>query len=128
MRTAIELAAQGPYRSPFLLDAGETMDLLVEMRNEYPRFVDDLRALQDSLTKSSPQARLDRKGAIHEISRREREILTQISAGLSNTEIAERLFISVGTVKWHLNNIFGKVDAKNRMQAVLRARQLGVLD
>ena len=58
---------------------------------------------------------------------RERVVLKRISEGLSNTEIAEKLCISVATVKWHINNIFGKLDVKSRTQAIIRARELGGL-
>ncbi len=61
------------------------------------------------------------------LSRRELEVLTLIAAGKSNSDIARALIVSLGTVKKHLNNIFGKLDAHSRTQAVARARQLGVL-
>jgi DNA-binding NarL/FixJ family response regulator len=61
------------------------------------------------------------------LSAREVEILGLVSAGLSNREIADRLVISEGTVKNHLTNILGKLDARDRMQAVARARESGIL-
>jgi LuxR family maltose regulon positive regulatory protein len=47
--------------------------------------------------------------------------------GLSNREIAERLVITVGTTKWHLNQIYGKLHVRNRTEAVALARQLQLL-
>ncbi len=47
--------------------------------------------------------------------------------GFSNREIAGQLVVTVGTVKKHLNNIFGKLDAHSRTQAVARARELHLL-
>lgn len=61
------------------------------------------------------------------LSTREVEILGLVAAGLSNREIADRLVISEGTVKNHLTNILGKLDARDRMQAVARARESGIL-
>ena len=61
-------------------------------------------------------------------SRRERELIGAVSLGLSNEEIATKLYISTGTVKWHLNNIYGKLGARNRTDALLKARALGLLD
>jgi LuxR family maltose regulon positive regulatory protein len=58
---------------------------------------------------------------------RELEILQYIAEGLSNQEIAKILVLSVGTVKTHLHNVYGKLDARDRTHAVARARQLGLL-
>ena len=61
------------------------------------------------------------------ISHREYQLLQTLSEGLSNDEIAARLFISTGTVKWHLNNIYGKLGARSRTDAVHKARAAGLL-
>ncbi len=61
-------------------------------------------------------------------SRRERELIGAVSLGLSNEEIATKLYISTGTVKWHLNNIYGKLGARNRTEALHKARTLGLLE
>jgi LuxR family transcriptional regulator, maltose regulon positive regulatory protein len=61
------------------------------------------------------------------LSAREVEILGLIADGASNEEIAQKLFLTVGTVKWHVHNIFGKLDVKNRTQAVKKAQNLGLL-
>ncbi len=58
---------------------------------------------------------------------REREVLALIAAGLSNPEIAARLFITVGTVKSYVNSIFAKLAVTSRTQAVARARTLRLL-
>jgi ATP/maltotriose-dependent transcriptional regulator MalT len=52
---------------------------------------------------------------------------SSVAAGLSNQEIAGRLIIAEGTVKKHLHNIFGKLDARSRTQALLRATELKLL-
>jgi DNA-binding NarL/FixJ family response regulator len=61
------------------------------------------------------------------LSAREIEILRLVSTGLSNKEIAEKLVIAEGTVKNHLTNILAKLSAKDRMQAVIKARDLGII-
>jgi len=61
------------------------------------------------------------------LSEREVEVLQLVGAGLSNREIAEELILTVGTVKWHLHNIYGKLQVHNRTQAVARARELAIL-
>jgi LuxR family maltose regulon positive regulatory protein len=58
---------------------------------------------------------------------REQEILELISAGLTNPEIAEELFISPETVKKHASNIYGKLGVSSRTEAATRARDLGLL-
>ena len=58
---------------------------------------------------------------------REREVLGLLAAGSSNREIAAALFVSLPTVKTHLAHIYGKLDAKNRNEALGRAMTLGLL-
>jgi ATP/maltotriose-dependent transcriptional regulator MalT len=55
------------------------------------------------------------------------EVLQLVAEGLSNREIAGRLFISLSTVKGHTANIYSKLAVKSRMQAVAKARVLGIL-
>jgi LuxR family maltose regulon positive regulatory protein len=64
---------------------------------------------------------------VEPLSQREMELLRLVAAGLTNQEIAQELFLAVGTVKKHLNNIFGKLGASNRTQAIARARELQLL-
>ncbi len=61
------------------------------------------------------------------ISPREYEVLKLVSEGLSNKEIAERLFVSETTVKSHVSNLLLKLDAKRRTQAVNKAKDLNIL-
>ena len=61
------------------------------------------------------------------LSERELQILALIAAGDSNKEIASRLFVSASTVKTHINNLYRKLGARSRTQAVARAREMGVL-
>jgi|GEM_PF-1314819 len=65
---------------------------------------------------------------IEPLSERELEILIEIAAGFANKEIADRLNIANGTVRWHTSNIYGKLGVDNRTRAVARAHQLGLLD
>ncbi len=61
------------------------------------------------------------------LSERELEVLRLIVAGYSNREIAERLVIAVGTVKWYVNAIYGKLQVESRTKAIARARELNIV-
>ncbi|MEP6573441.1 MAG: LuxR C-terminal-related transcriptional regulator [Gemmatimonadota bacterium] len=61
------------------------------------------------------------------MTRRELEILELIAAGLSNREIAERVFVSENTVKTHSSRVFEKLGAKRRTQAVQLGKELGLI-
>ena len=61
------------------------------------------------------------------ISPRELEVLELLAAGLANKEIAERLHVSPHTVKTHVERLYEKLDARRRTEAILKARELGLL-
>ncbi|MFL6467059.1 MAG: response regulator transcription factor [Pyrinomonadaceae bacterium] len=61
------------------------------------------------------------------ISKREFEVLELISAGLSNQEIAEKLFVSTSTVKTHVSNVLGKLDASRRTEAIAKAKEMRII-
>lgn len=61
------------------------------------------------------------------LSEREIELLRLIASGLSNKEIGETLFITEGTVKNHITHILGKLGVRDRTQAVLKAKELGLI-
>lgn len=61
------------------------------------------------------------------LSERELEVLSHVASGRTNSEIARKLFVSVGTVKSHTGNIYRKLGARNRAEAIARARELGLL-
>lgn len=58
------------------------------------------------------------------LSSREREIVQLMSQGKTNADISQELFISVGTIKWHINKIFSKLEVTNRVQAIEKAKAL----
>jgi DNA-binding NarL/FixJ family response regulator len=65
--------------------------------------------------------------SLRELTEREREVLVLIAGGLSNEDIAEKLFVSVSTVKTHVNRILGKLDLRSRAQAVVTAYETGLV-
>jgi LuxR family maltose regulon positive regulatory protein len=85
-----------------------------------------LNRREDGQTRTQPQA-AGLGVLIEPLSAREIEILDLLAEGLSNREIAQRLFISTGTVKVHLKHIFNKLEVGNRTEAAARARQLSLI-
>ena len=65
---------------------------------------------------------------VEPLSEREIEVLRLIAAGLANAEIGHKLYIADGTVKRHINNIYGKLGVGSRTQAIARARALGLIE
>ena len=76
-------------------------------------------------TKPAPAANAaDVNETSETLSRREIEVLRLIETGLTNREIAQRIVVETGTVKRHVHNILGKLNARNRVEAVAKARDL----
>lgn len=69
------------------------------------------------------QAALDRLG----ISKREHEVLEWMARGLSNQEIADKLFVSLNTIKTHTSNLFLKLEVSRRTQAIQKAKELRLI-
>ena len=63
---------------------------------------------------------------VEPLSERELDVLRLVAEGMSNGEIAERLVVSVGTVKTHVHSIIDKLGVRSRTQAVARARELAL--
>ena len=76
-------------------------------------------------TRTSPRATVG--SLVEPLSERELEVLRLIASGASNRDIARKLFVSLATVKTHINNIYRKLEARTRTQAVARARELKLL-
>ncbi len=62
------------------------------------------------------------------LSKREVQVLELLAQGLSNQEIADKLFVSLNTAKTHISNIYSKLNVQRRTQAIQKARDLALLD
>jgi DNA-binding NarL/FixJ family response regulator len=67
-------------------------------------------------------------GVLDVLSKREKEILCEVCTGATNQEIADRLFLSINTVKHHLRNIYSKLGIRNRHEARKVAQESGLID
>jgi len=127
---ALTVAAPRGYLRVFL-DEGRELGALI------PRL--DLEQLQGSpaaplarrlrQAMGQPDSPLRQPSAApsEQLTRREVSILKRLESGLSNKEIAEAIFVSEGTLKWHLHNVYSKLGVKNRSGAMSRARALGMM-
>jgi LuxR family maltose regulon positive regulatory protein len=123
VRTAVSLAAPGGFRRVFLDGGGAVAWLLEGARDVAPAFVDSL------LRELSPSAieRPEVKAPTELLGETQMQILSHLDRGLTNQEIASKLDLTVGTTKWHLNQIFGKFQVRNRVEAIAKARELGLI-
>jgi DNA-binding NarL/FixJ family response regulator len=85
------------------------------------------RRVLTEFARLAPAARSPEAGLPEPLSNREKEILRLLAQGLSNREIATRLSLAQGTVKNYVTNILQKLGVRDRTQAALRARELGVI-
>jgi len=132
LERALTLAKPEGYLRTFV-NEGEAMRLLVsDFRRKMDGHSHPLLAYADKLLAAfgspsdspitTPQSQLP-----DALTPRELEILRLVAQGLSNTEISQRLYLALSTVKGHNLRIFGKLQAQNRTKAVARARELGLL-
>jgi LuxR family maltose regulon positive regulatory protein len=114
------------------LDQGPPMKtLLRQLKVESANLkntINKLLASFDSAPTDVPSSSADiLQPLIDPLSARELELMRLVAAGKSNQQIADELFLATGTVKKHLNNIFGKLNVQNRTGCVARARELKLL-
>jgi LuxR family transcriptional regulator, maltose regulon positive regulatory protein len=115
------------------VDEGEPMRLLLEKQSrnrdhplsDYANKL--LTALRKPLPGQQPPAIHQETGLIEPLSERELEVLKLLRTELSGPEIAERLVVSLNTLRTHTKNIYAKLGVNNRRAAVLRVEELGLL-
>ena len=129
----VSLAESGGHIRLFVNEGPPMAWLLNEAlsRDIFPAYVRRLLAAfpdvePEQLELTNPQE-ASKAELIEPLSERELEVLALIAQGLTNREIASRLFLSLNTVKAHTRNIYGKLGVHSRTQAVAKAQALGVL-
>jgi len=131
---ALQLAEPEGYIRCFV-DEGAPMAALLSRLREQERkhgptpYVDTVLAAfgQDGMGPERAGLSMTAQPLLDPLSEREREVLRLMVRGDSNQEIAETLVLSIDTVKRHVSNIFSKLGVHTRVQAVARARALGLL-
>lgn len=86
------------------------------------------RRMLSHFSDANPGTRQDKHPGLDQLTERETEVLGAVGAGLSNTQIGMRLFMSEATVKAHVSKIFAKLDCTNRVQIAIIAHEAGLTD
>jgi LuxR family transcriptional regulator, maltose regulon positive regulatory protein len=105
------------------LNEGEPMATLLRKAAAHSIHSDYVKKLLAALAPPLPRP----SALVEPLTPRERDVLRLISQGLSNKEIADKLFIALNTVKRHTSSIYGKLGVKSRTQAAAQAREFGLL-
>ena len=139
LEQAVELAEPGGFIRPFVEPGRQMAGLLSRLKNEKEDsvFLDKILAAfredeesvgpEASDPQAAPPSPTKAQPLIEPLTFRELETLELLTQGLYNKEIADKLSISLETVKTHLKNIYQKLGVRNRQQAVHRARTLDIL-
>jgi LuxR family maltose regulon positive regulatory protein len=123
---ALQLAEGGGFMRSFA-EAGEKIIPLLRAaaaRRVFPEYAGRILAL---MTAGVASAETGLASLIEPLSERELEVLRLLTAGRSNREIAEALVISTGTAKSHVHHLCGKLGVRNRTEAAMRAKELGLV-
>jgi LuxR family maltose regulon positive regulatory protein len=143
LRKALQLAEPGGFVRSFLEEGDVLIGLL---REEYQllerdaakgcdasfgvsgKFIETLlTAAGSSVQKTPAQGSSPPEPLTEALTDREKQILVYLGNGVSNKEMARRIFVSENTVKFHLKNIYSKLAVSSRLQAINAARQMGII-
>lgn len=136
-KEALHLGFTRGYRQTFLDWKEDLKDVLHRIlpalqhssgqeEQDFPAYILDLYG-KDSSHQGRQHPISTSQNLIEDLSVREKEILLYMAQGLTNSDIAQKLYLSTGTVKWHASNMYGKLGVRNRTHAILRARELNLI-
>jgi len=112
--------------TPALADGVNAIIQKATAKNPAQRYSDVLEIAVDFRREADLSGRSP-DSIVEQLTLREQEILQMLTEGHSNKDIAEQLFITVGTVKWHIRQVYQKLRVRSRVQAIMRARQLNLI-
>lgn len=139
LEKALHLAEEEGYIRLFLECGAPMHQLLKEAQARLicPGYVSELLRAFDQQNRNTekadilaqdPQPQLTNSGLrLQLLNDRELEILGCMAAGLSNRDIANKLYLSINTIKWHIRNLYGKLGVNKRSEALVRGRETGIL-
>jgi LuxR family maltose regulon positive regulatory protein len=125
LERALSLAEPEGYVR-FFLDEGQAMMVLMRQAASRDIAPEYARALLAAFV--TPARETHTQSLVDPLSEREYQVLQLLTTDLSGPEIAEKLMVSVNTVRFHSKNIYGKLGVNSRRQAVARAESLGLLE
>ncbi len=126
MAAALQVGAINGYERLFLDEGGQVKDLLLLLAQRRIAYAYCNKLIKSFAQEGSHPVQAGPQSVDqHVVTRREREILFYLAEGQSNNEIADRLIVSLATVKKHLANMYRKIGAASRRQAVRIAREKG---
>ena len=121
------LLAEGEGFVRSFVEAGERLDPLLREAERRGIAPDYARRILDAMAEKVEIAGADAGSLVEALSEREIEVLRLVTSGMSNREVAEQLFISTGTAKTHVHNVCGKLGVRNRTEAAMKAKELGLV-
>jgi LuxR family maltose regulon positive regulatory protein len=132
LERALTLAEPGGFIRTFVDEGPPMARLLYEaatrgIASEYARRLLAAFPVAEPEQTDLPKTQAPKSELVEPLSEREFEVLQLVAEGLTNREIASRLFLSLNTVKAHTRNIYGKLNVHSRTQAIARSQELGLL-
>jgi LuxR family transcriptional regulator, maltose regulon positive regulatory protein len=133
MRKSLEIGHAGRLLRTYIDEGPSAVALIAKIATEESRAPNpalNLTHLDEILEAGGEQRIIVRADeyVVEPLSKREAEVLTLVASGLSNRTLADRLFMSENTVKWHLQHVFAKLGVANRTSAIIVAREHGLID
>lgn len=116
----------------FFIELGESFLPLTDQLPSEFRYKQFITRIKDHIhnrqNKNVVRKTRSRRDKLNALTRRELKVLTHVANGLQNQEIAEKLFNSEETIKKHIYNMFKKLNVKNRLSLVMKAKEKGILN
>lgn len=133
MSMALELAAPQSYVATFFEEGPVCMDIISEISDQSAtrkksKLHDFMSCFIEDDHAESSHGDVDSESyrQIEQLTKKEKEVLLLVLSGFSNIEIAERIFVSTNTVKYHMKNLYGKLGANSRVKLITAARSMGI--